>query len=74
MLSDRPLGKAPALIEYVIVSLSASVAPQTKEVETVLKALPMFQAAVVNTGAESSAVIALAKVAARPEPFASLNV
>ena len=52
VLSDRPFGKEPAVIEYVIVSPSASVAAAEANPEATVLSLivPNVPAAVVNAG------------------------
>ena len=67
---DRPLGKEPALIEYVIVSPSASVALPSNDPEIPLNPVPKLPADWSNTGAmfTSNAPV---NVAERPDEFSS---
>jgi hypothetical protein len=77
VLKDNPAGKEPALIEYVIVSPSASVAAAEESVyeERVLsKIVPNEPAEVIKAGATWSAEIPFTSSAERPEPFVILTV
>ena len=71
---ERPGGKEPDVIEYVIVSPSGSVAAaEESEYEERLASpiVPNEPAAVAKTGAVSTSMAA-ANVAAKPEPFVTL--